>query len=116
VTGSTRWRDLAAGVIASASGFVRQAPQSCATLLSAWLLLQRGPRTAVVAGERLLTVARQQPDPFLAVVPNQIDRPWACLEGRRELTDQVLICTRDACLAPAVSAEDVAARLRLIAG
>jgi uncharacterized protein YyaL (SSP411 family) len=108
LTGAARWKTLAEGVIASSAGIAQQAPTACATLLAAWHQLQRGPYTAVVTGASpadLLTACRASPDPHLAIVPVAAvaDRSWSCLEGRRDLPPQVLVCTADACRAPALT-------------
>lgn len=111
LTGNTRWKTLAEGVIGSSAAIVERASTACATLLAAHHLVQRGPLTAVVAGGELLPAVRRCTDLHLAIVPNTIDRPWHCLEGRRELPPQVLICLSDACLLPARTAAELAERL-----
>jgi uncharacterized protein YyaL (SSP411 family) len=125
VTGRSRWREVAEGIVAAAAGMAREAPSAVATLLAAWMAMRRGRLTAVVAGAvddprtvELLTACRSSTTPGLAVVPISActDRSWECLEGRRELSDpQVLVCTGMACLAPARTVAEVAERLAGVA-
>jgi uncharacterized protein YyaL (SSP411 family) len=126
LTGSARWHALAQGVFAAAADTVRRAPTAAATVLTAWLQAKRGERVAVVAGaaedprtRALLAACRAATDPFLAIVPLHAcrERDWACLEGRRELTEpQALICSGTACLAPARTPAEVAERLAQLDG
>jgi len=121
VTGQDRWRDVADGIVASAAGTAREAPSAVPTLLAAWLARQRGQLSAVVAGAHdeprtlaLLAACRASPVPGLGIVPLATcrERDWACLEGRRDLTEpQVLVCTGTSCLAPARTPAEVALRL-----
>jgi uncharacterized protein YyaL (SSP411 family) len=112
-TGRTRWRELADGILAAAGASVARAPTAAATLIAAGLARQRGPRTAVVSGPDagLLAALRTQPRSDVAIVP-VVARDWPVLEGRHGLpAGQVLVCTGSACLAPARTPTEVAARL-----
>ncbi len=121
LTGSGRWRALAEGIFSASSASATQAPSACATLLAAWLQAGRGNVLAVVAGDEgdqatrdLLACCRAATLPGLAVVPLARCRAeaWSCLEGRRDLTaPQALICLGTACLAPATTVAECAARL-----
>ncbi len=121
LTGTAKWKELAEGVFNTAAAIVTQAPSACATLLTAWLQLNRGHLTAVVAGDPALTqtrdllaACRRSVLPGLAIVPiaNCKGQAWECLEGRRELTEpQALICIGTTCLAPAKTVAEVEERL-----
>ncbi len=121
LTGATRWRALAEGILSAAADTTARAPASSITMLAAWRQLRRGQLTAVVVGDlslsatqALLTATRQLRDPHLAIIPLAAcaAQPWHCLEGRRELsTPQVLICTATSCQAPVFDPADLAARM-----
>lgn len=121
VTGLERWRIIAEGIFAAAAGFAKQAPTAVCTLIAAWQAYRQGQRSAVVVGDAadprtqdLLWACRGWAGGRLAVVPEATcrTRDWACLEGRRELSEpQALICVGSHCLAPAFSADAVVERL-----
>jgi hypothetical protein len=121
ITGEEKWKSLAEGVFKTTSAVVAQAPSACSTLLTAWLQLQRGHLTAVIAGpsdhqrtRELLTACRRSIIPGMAIIPVDTCKAhaWASLEGRTELTEpQALICLGTVCLAPAKTVEDVLLRL-----
>jgi uncharacterized protein YyaL (SSP411 family) len=121
LTGAAKWKELAEGVFNTSAGIVTQAPQACATLLTAWLQLSRGHLTAVIAGDPalaqtrdLLAACRLSVIPGLAIVPISSCKAeaWECLEGRRDLSEpQALICLGTTCLAPAKTVAEVQARL-----
>ena len=113
ITGAGRWHGLAAGAIRAAAGMANRAPANAATTLRAARLLADGA-TAVAVGEALLAAARRSWRDAVAIVPLAAcrERPWTCLEGRRELSDeQVLVCQGTVCRLPARTPGEVAARL-----
>jgi uncharacterized protein len=121
ITGDDKWKNLAEGIFKATSAVVAQAPSACATLLTAWLQLQRGHLTAVVAGPSddqltrdLLTACRRSVIPGLTIIPVETCKAhtWASLEGRTTLTQpQALICMGTVCLAPANTVDEVLSRL-----
>lgn len=121
ITGDDKWKELADGIIRNTAEIAGRAPTACATLITAWLQLQRGHLTAVVAGslddqrtKDLLQACRSSTVPGLAIVPVATckEQTWTCLEGRVELTEpQALICYGTVCLAPAKTVTDVNDRL-----
>jgi len=114
ITGAARWREVAEGIIADGASACRRAPTASATLLAAWRQARDEPRTAVVVGSTLLAAARRHPDPAVPIIPLDTcrGRDWPALAGRQDLSgEQVLVCTGTACLAPARTVDEVAARL-----
>jgi uncharacterized protein YyaL (SSP411 family) len=114
ITGAERWRTIAAAAVAAAASQANRAPANAPTTLRASRQLAEGA-TAVVLGDdqALLRAARRAWDGGLAIVPMS-DRPWTCLDGRRELVEpQVLLCRGSACQLPARTPAEVEARLTL---
>jgi uncharacterized protein YyaL (SSP411 family) len=118
LTGEARWRGLAEGILAASATPLQRAPQGLSTLVCAQQLLAHGAVELVVAGppaeaEELLRLARILAPWEARIVPAWSAPDWPLLEGRRDLTrPQTLVCVGQHCLLPALSAEELLARLR----